>query len=269
MKKLLLPLMMCIAIYGIAQEDILLKGQIENDVSDKDFISVINLTLNRGTITNDDGSFEILGQVNDILDISALQFKNKKFILTEEMINSGILSIKLDEETIVLPEITISNSDLSGNLLQDSDSVNTVPLQGVDYLGTQRRIPTPAERRLYTATTRGDNMVEERTDLRFDIPLTAVFNAVSGRTKKIKTQIDKQRALQQVVALENKFAPTFFTEALEIKVSKIEDFLFYAQAIDDRVYNHQNYNDLELVEALVKEAVAYKALNNEPITIKD
>lgn len=269
MKKLLLPFIMCLTISGIAQEDVMLKGQIQNDVSDKDFISVINLTINRGTITNDDGSFEILGQVNDIIDISALQFKNKKFILTEEMIRTRVLVVELEEETIILPEITISNSDLSGNLLQDSESVKTIPTEGIDYLGTPRRIPTPAERRLYTATTRGDNMVEGRTDLRFDIPLAAVLNAVSGRTKKIKTVIDKQRALKQVVALENKFPPTFFTEALEIKVSKIEDFLFYAQAVDDRVYNHQNYNDLELVEALVKEAVAYKALNNQPVITKD
>lgn len=269
MNKLLLPLILCITMGSFAQKDVLLKGQIQNDVSDKDFISVINLTMSRGTVTNDDGSFEILGQVNDIIDISALQFKNKKFIVTNKMISEGVISIKLEEDTIILPEIVISNSDLSGNLLKDMNSVKVDPVSDVSFLGSTRRIPTPAERRLYTATTRGEDMVEDRTDLRFDIPLAAVLNAVSGRTKKMRTQIDKQRALRQVVALENKFAPTFFTDALEIEVSKIEDFLFYAQAVDDTVYNHQDYNDLELVEALVKEAVAYKALNKQLVNKKD
>jgi len=254
---------------SLAQTDVILKGQIQNDLSDKDFISVINLSLNKGTITASDGSFEIQAQENDIIDISALQYKNSKLIVTKEMIKRGLLLVKLEEDTIILPEITISNSDLSGNLNEDVGTIKTDKLQGVNYLSNTRRVPTPSERRLYTATTRGENMVEDRTDLRFDIPLTAVFNAVSGRTKKIKTLIDKQRALEQVVALENKFAPHFFTDALEIEISKIEDFLFYAQAVDETIYNHQDHNDLELVEALVKEAVAYKALSKQSIIEKE
>lgn len=264
MTKFFLPLCLCLSLSLLAQKDIILTGQIQNDVSDKDFVSVINLTSHRGTITDSAGRFEIPVQVNDIIDISALQFKNKKFIVTETMARQRIVNIKLEEETTILPEMTISTATLSGNLSQDMESIDKGTQLPTDYLGTSRRIPTPAERRLYTATTRGEDLVEERTDLRFDIPLNAVFNAVSGRTKNIKTLIDKQRALKQVVALENKFAPTFFTEALEIEVSKIEDFLFYAQAVNDTVYNHEKTNDLALLEALVKEATAYKNLNITP-----
>lgn len=261
MIKLILPLLLCISLSSLAQENTVLKGQISNDVSDKDFISVINLSLEIGTVTDNNGAFEIPAQVNDIIDISALQFKNLKFIVTEKMINQGFISITLELETTILPEITLSSTGLSGDLGKDIGAVVKKDDVEMDFLGDMRRVPTPAERRLYTATTRGNDLVEDRADLRFDIPLNAVFNAISGQTKKMKTRIDQERALRQIVALENKFAPDFFTDALEIEISKIEDFLFYAQAVNDTVYNHQERNALELVEALVKEAAAYKALH--------
>jgi len=265
MIKLLLPILFFISFSTFAQNEVMLKGQIRNDVSDKNFISVINLTLKRGTITDKNGSFQIPAQANDILDISALQFKNKKFIVTEKMVEQKIIFIELERETTILPEITITTSGLSGNLAQDASDVEKPATIDTEYLGELRRIPTPAERRLYTATTRGENLVDGRNDARFDIPLNAVFNAVSGRTKKIKTLIDQKRALNQVVALENKFSPSFFTEALEIEVSKIEDFLFYAQAVNETVYNYEKQNNLDLVNALIKEAASYKALSNQPI----
>lgn len=260
MIKLILPLLLCTSIYMTGQEDITLVGQIRNDVTDKNFISVINLTSHRGTITDTNGRFEISAQVNDIIDISALQFVNKKFIVTETMIKERTVYIELEPQMTILPEITLSTATLTGNLARDMSSLDKEVKVSGDFLEEPRRIPTPAERRLYSATTRGSDLVPDREDLRFDIPLNAVFNAISGRTRNIKTLIDKQRALKQVVALENKFAPTFFTDALEIEVSKIEDFLFYAQAVNDTVYNHEKYNALALLEALVKEAASYKTL---------
>lgn len=269
MHKSIILLLLLASLQIFAQKDIILVGQIKNEVNDKNFISVINLTSHRGTITDSNGRFEIPAQVNDIIDISALQFVNKKFIVTETMILQRTVFIELEQEMTVLPEITLSNAVLSGNLFKDMSSVERETRVPTEFLGEPRRIPTPAERRLYTATTRGNDLVTDREDLRFDIPLNAVFNAVSGRTRNIKTLINKERALKQVVSLENKFAPTFFTEALEIEVSKIEDFLFYAQAVNETVYNHKKNNDLKLLEALVKEATAYKNLDTTPIKTTD
>lgn len=238
----------------VAQQEVTLKGQIQTENDEIAFITIVNRSLKQGTISNLDGSFEIAAKLNDVLDISSLQYKGQEIVVTQRMVDDQGISVYLEPKTNVLPEISISNIQLSGNLNADASSVEKI--NPLEYANEKKEL-TPAERRLYSATARASDQVG-MDYFRLDIPLDAVFYAVSGKTKSIKTLISKEKALAQVVALENKFAPHFFTDALEIPVEKIEDFLFYAQIQDKAIYNYQKINSLELINHLIEQAESYK-----------
>jgi hypothetical protein len=237
-----------------AQQKVTLNGQIQVENDEIAFITIVNRSLKKGTISNIDGTFKIEASINDILDISSLQYQGQEITVTARMLEEQSISIFLEPKTTLLPEISISNIELSGNL--DKDAATVEEINPLEYSNSNRKL-TPSERRFYTATTRGEDAVG-MDYLRFDIPLAAVFNAVSGKTKKLKTQIKKEKALAQVVELENKFAPHFFTEGLEIPLEKVEDFLFYAQVKNNAIYNYQKINSLELINLLIEQAESYK-----------
>lgn len=243
----------------MAQQKVVLNGQIQTEDEDIAFITIVNRSVKEGTISNVDGSFTIEASVNDILDISSLQYKGQEIRVSARMIEEQRIDIFLEPKTNKLPEISISNIELSGSL--DKDAAAVEEINPLVYSNSKKNL-TPSERRLYTATTRGVDAVGQDF-IRFDIPLAAVLNAVSGKTKNLKTRIERDKALAQVVDLENKFAPHFFTEGLEIPIDKIEDFLFYAQIKDKAIYNYDKINSLELINLLIKQAEDYKVYSVE------
>lgn len=66
-----------------AQEVIPLSGKIMNDSLEDSYLHIMNLNLQRGTITNADGAFTIPVRINDTLYISAVQFEDEKIVVTQ------------------------------------------------------------------------------------------------------------------------------------------------------------------------------------------
>ena len=54
-------------------------GKIIVESSDLGGITVFNASSNSGTITDDAGAFTLAVRLNDIIEVSALQFQNIKF----------------------------------------------------------------------------------------------------------------------------------------------------------------------------------------------
>ena len=73
-KKVLLILFLGITSLGISQKNTKLKGQIVNATSNKALSAahILNLNTVLGTITNEDGRFEIATKANDTILVSYL-----------------------------------------------------------------------------------------------------------------------------------------------------------------------------------------------------
>lgn len=107
-----------------AQEVSILKGTIKADAPDVEKIHIINLNLEKGTVTNEKGVFQIPAKENDSLYISSVQFENMTLVVSEEMIKENNLIIKLQNRMNELAEVVIDDIQLSGYLANDIGKIS-------------------------------------------------------------------------------------------------------------------------------------------------
>ena len=234
-----------------AQDSVMLSGQITNDSIDHEYLHILNLTLQKGTITNERGGFTIPARVNDTLYISAIQFKHKELVITSEILSRNNLQVELETEVTELEDVNISNIDLSGRLGDDMNIPKVEkPFNPADaglpvYTGP---ILMQEERRLYTATHAGGGI----------IPVSTIINAISGRTKMLKKQVAISRMEVKVQKARNLVADSTYIYQLNIPARYIDDFAHYVY--EDQTKNLQiasEENPLALIELLLEQAPLY------------
>jgi Zn/Cd-binding protein ZinT len=78
MKPILTLLLVFSTFYGIAQDvdRITINGKIIVSTEDKEGVAVYNTSSNKGTITDEAGYFTFSVALNDVIEFSALQFKD-------------------------------------------------------------------------------------------------------------------------------------------------------------------------------------------------
>ena len=242
---------MLIPLHIQGQEAIQLTGKITNDSIDHEYLHVLNLTLQKGTITNEKGVFRIPVREQDTLYISAVQFKPKEVVITSEIIAKNFLELELETNVTELEDVNISDIDLSGRLGDDMNIPKVEkPFNPADaglpvYTGP---IITQEERKLYTATHSGGGI----------IPVNAVINAISGRTKMLKNQVRISNMEIRVQKARNLVSDSTYIYQLNIPAKYIDDFAHYIY--QDNTENLQiasEENPLSLIELLMEQAPLY------------
>ncbi|WP_092851459.1 carboxypeptidase-like regulatory domain-containing protein [Algibacter pectinivorans] len=100
-------------------------GVLLSKNNDIEAVTVFNKSSNKGTITDAEGRFKLHVGLNDVIEISALQFQTVKVNIDEDIIASKALKIQLVEQVNQLDAVTLS-SGLSGNMGADIAQVKTV-----------------------------------------------------------------------------------------------------------------------------------------------
>ena len=234
-----------------AQETKMLEGRVINDSIDHEYLHILNLTLQKGTITTRSGNFTIPVRENDTLYVSALQFKHQEVVITPELFGRNYVEIKLETEVTELEDVNISDIELSGRL---GDDMN-VPKVEKPFDPGAAGLPvytgpvlTSEERKLYTATHSGGGI----------IPVDAVINAISGRTAYLKKIVKISNMEIRVQKARNLVADSTYMFQLKIPARYIDDFAHYVYM--DRSENLEiasRDNQLSLMELLMEEAPAY------------
>ena len=101
------------------------KGVILSDNNDVENVTIYNTSSNKGTITDNKGAFVIKVALNDIIEISALQFQTVSITIDVETIKSKQLKIHLVEQVNQLDAVLLS-SGLTGNIETDILDVKVV-----------------------------------------------------------------------------------------------------------------------------------------------
>mgnify|MGYP004235114493 CR=1 FL=1 len=240
-----------------AQETVVLKGKVLNDSIETEYLHVLNLTTQKGTITNENGSFAIPVRLNDTLYISALQFKDMTLVVTPELFSRKYVSFYLEEEVSELEEVDISNIDLSGRLGQDANVPPTEKPFDPEAAGlpvNHNPIPTPEERRLYTATHTGAGI----------LPIDPIVNAITGRTKMLKRHVRVSKMERRVQEARNLFEDSIYTRKLDIPPLLIDDFAHYVYENNKEALGLASREDLlSLIELLQKKAPEYIAMRKQ------
>ena len=108
MKYWLTPLFALSFILVAAQEKRqLLKGTLLYRNTSVVAANVVNNTAQTNTITDGDGTFEILAKAGDEIIFSSVEFKIKALTITQEIIQKNRLVVEVNERITVLDEIVV------------------------------------------------------------------------------------------------------------------------------------------------------------------
>ena len=260
-KKLFLVLLtFCLGVVfnqAFAQQIEMLQGKVLNDSIEHEYLHILNLSLQKGTVTREDGSFVIPARSGDTLYISAVQFKHSKVVVTESIINQKFLEVELEPEVTELEDVQISDLDLNGRLGEDMNRAKVEkPFDPAAAGLPVRRGPilTQEERRLYTATHSGAGI----------IPVDAVINAISGRTKMLKKRVFISNMERRVQNARKLVADTTYIKQLQIPARFIDDFAHYVYFDKPAALAVAASNDpLSLMDMLINAAPAYRKFKED------
>ena len=178
-------------------------GQIYEKSTSVDGVNIINNTTQVSTISDSEGKFTIAANEGDVLVFSAVNLEPLKRRISVEDLNTTVLVIKMTAKEIELKEVVVND-----NMGITAENLGIVPRGQKTY--------TPAERKLYTATSTS---------------VDKVLNAISGRTSMLKKEINVEKKEMLFKKLEYLFDENYYTERLKIPADDIKGFQLYC--VDD------------------------------------
>jgi hypothetical protein len=180
-----------------------INGKVTADYNDLESIYIVNLKTEKSTLTERGGYFSINASVGDTLMFTAVQFKSVKIALKEEDFNKELLFVKMETFIRVLDEVKIN----------EYKDINAVSL---GIISSKTKHYTPAERKLNEATT-GSGLV----------PLNPILNAITGRTKQLKKEVEVEKKETMLSKIQNLYEAEYFVEILKIPKDFVKGFQYF------------------------------------------
>lgn len=178
-------------------------GQIFEKSTSVDGVNIINNTTQVSTISDADGRFSITVKEGDVLVFSSVNLEPLKRRISAEDLNVSLLVIKMTAKEIELKEVVVND-----NYGITAENLGIVPRGQKTY--------TPAERKVYTATSTS---------------VDKLLNAISGRTKMLKKEVNVEKREMLFKKIEYLFDENYYTERLKIPADDIKGFQLYC--VDD------------------------------------
>ena len=230
---------------------------------------VLNVNTNIGTSSNDDGEFEMMVSLGDIIEVSSVQHKKLKLIIANTILKNKYLAISLSFETYILDEIIVKKHNLSGSLSIDAQMV---PRDTIKELVKK--------------------MVDDIKNIDFSKPFIKRYDHIDKHVKPplvIVDPIDKVQGIFFGTSInlgkgKNEISRISFKKKLENKAKFAttilkelgEDFFFNKLKIPEKYYHnfidfctykgveelYKKGNILELIRIFNEESIAYHKIYN-------
>jgi len=230
-----------------------LEGRVYSEGGDVAATTVQNISTNRATITDIDGFFQIVANLNDILVFSAVQFKKKEVVISKKILQQRFLNVTMEDALTELDEVVVTPYNLTGDITKDIDIIKTEPVVTSSTL----RLPnayvlpiTKAERELFEATS-GAGL----------IPLNPILNGISGRTKVLKERIARNKLYSRTERVKEFYADSLFRVDLKIPEEKIDDLLYFCEVDVEFQTIVDTHDRLKIWEYIRKKSIVYRENN--------
>ncbi|WP_286761399.1 carboxypeptidase-like regulatory domain-containing protein [Salegentibacter sp. UBA1130] len=252
--KYFLSILSCFFVLAVsAQEKIQLTGKIKADSIEAP-IHIINITQEKGSVSDKAGNFKIEVSENDLLLISSVQFQRKEIKITSKILNEETLNIKLLPALTELEQVRVHN--LSGNLEEDIANIKVInmPVINVPPSPTSvipRGTPNAAFNASQTHAPAGANILG-LLGLIIGKPNFGIIGAKSKSPAKREKEI--------VNNLRNRFDDYFFNNHLKIDTPHIMNFLTYIFENGFQEKFLKKEHALELVVFLENKSESYRKL---------
>ena len=252
---ILLTMLLFVSGYTLSQKKAtLISGKINAPAGDDvEGIVVYNKTLNQATITDKKGAFEINAALENKLEITAMQYQTFVVVVDKSIIDTGKMTVFLNESVNLLDEVVVTPYDLSGNVKADVGRVSvnygnlstveqeaTAPINDVDYRWTPDALST------------AESNIPFGIRMKYGLNFVNVFKAAFGSKK------NKASSQNVNVAVKKMYDDRFFKENLNLDLNQIDDFMDYAERKGLNASYLKKGKELDLIEFLIAQSVAYK-----------
>ncbi len=177
-----------------------IRGKINSDTNAAVGINVVNASNQKSTVTDSYGFFSLFVKEGDVLVFSAVNLVTLHRRISQDDLKANLITVEMISKRIELQEVVVDrNSQLT------AESLGIIPYGQKKY--------TPAERKLYTATSGGG--------------IDGLLNMISGRKAMLKKEIEvskKEISLERMDAL---FKEEYYSKTLKIPKEHIRGFQYY------------------------------------------
>lgn len=223
-------------------------------------MTVFNKNTTSGTISNQEGEFNLKVALGDSIMFSAIQFQKFAVVVEEGVINSGEMNVFLTETVNELPEVRLSSNELSGDINVDVAKIKVtnpeVPAYSAAELKAMGVNVTPDA---LTGPGRNAALAAGNTRLVNGLNFVNIFKLIAGA--EIENNPFSEKELDE--KLRTMYNDDFFKSNLNIERDKINDFIYY---LTDHGLNKKmlaDGNELNLIEFLIEKGEDYKALQTQ------
>lgn len=203
-------LLLAVAVYGQRAP---LSGTILLDNAGLGGVFVINSAAQAEVKTNAKGEFTITAQPGDRLIIYSPNIVKREFVLSTESFKNQPLQVSVNAQAYELNEV-VMDRDRS----VDEVSLGLVPANQKQY--------TPAERKLYTATTG---------------LLDPLINKLSGRTEMLKRDVKTEKKEMLLQEIDYLVTEEEIIKDMKIPAEYVGGFLYYV--VEDKRFSQAMGNN--------------------------
>jgi len=261
MKNLITLFLLSVSISAFSQninrENV--NGKIIVEGSDIEGITIYNSSSSKGAITDKNGEFTIAVQLNDVIEVRAIEYQNFNFKVNKFIIKSKLMSIFLIEEINKLDEVLLTNKELSGNIETDLNNVSTFsPKLNTIYFGSKREQVKNIGSKSLLNTEINTTHSQAQTMVN-GLNIVNVVDQLLIPLFRSEVKDKKAAGITEVPAKSIKYylGSNFLVENFNIPEYRVEEFIRYVE--DDTFdFDLLNYgHELEFLEILSKRSKTF------------
>ncbi len=255
MKNFLLVAFLLVSSMGFSQtgDRVVVNGMISVPLGiDPEGITIFNTTTNSGTVSDENGEFNLAVAVGDNISFSALQFPEFFIIVDRNVMESGQLHVFVNEAATELPEVYVSSIDLSGNVQVDLNRIPD-PTANIPRLTSEEVYNASLEFEPGEVTTPENAAMPDRF-MEYGLNFINIFKAIVSSRETGDEDFEPLPA-----QIRDLYDDEFFREHLDIQRSRINDFILYSEENGLSKELLKEGNEMELLEFLLNQSRKFKA----------
>jgi hypothetical protein len=220
-------ILFCSLAHAQNQVGIVIKGNVISNQLPLEGINITN-TISKVMVVSDSyGTFSIVVKEGDVLKFSSVNYEDLRKYVSKRDFIFGDIVVELTPKNIQLNEVIINKHP---NIT--AENLGIIPHDQVKL--------TPAERRLQTA---GDfKPIHLLSILGGALAVDPILNAISGRTKMLKSAVAIEKKELLMAKLEVLFEEKYYLETLKIPQDYIKGFQYYCVENNDFVRSLKDKN---------------------------
>ncbi|MEO8933100.1 MAG: carboxypeptidase-like regulatory domain-containing protein [Xanthomarina sp.] len=226
-------------------------------VNDVEGVTIFNNSSKNGTVADFQGNFSLEVALNDVLEISALQYETNTVIVNQDVLNSNQIRLFLVDKVNTLSEVLLLPSQLSGNLLLDIENAKVAKNMAMNF-GDLSQMEFPVDE-----FTKVDNEILIKNQLTNGLN----FAAILGLNKLVNRPLKKRSWPKEKVSLEDvlteRYTSSFYIQNYKIPCQRVNAFIRYVVSNGLTEVLLKEDQEFMLLECLQKKSLEFLKQEHE------